>query len=279
MAIFVPEIFREALNAQIGVNLKMGLLATDVTDEVDEIKQAGDTVHFPVIARIGDAEELSDNVETNPERISMVDNKATVKEIGKTVRILDKEQIQIKGKAKNRVVEQLGEVIAKKIDFDLADAIDKDVVLKVAAEGADRVTITEIESLMGLFGDQIDSDSFAGFVVNSKVASLLFRMPEFVSATYTFAANGNGIVKNGLIGYYRAIPVYVSNNNTYDTDKSECKTYLIKKKALGYVFQKDITVEEERMPKLRATDLTASSLVATKVLDTKGVAVLRKTIA
>lgn len=279
MAIFVPEIFREALNAQIGVNLKMGLLATDVTEEVDEIKQAGDSVHFPVISRIGDAEDLSDNVETSPERISMVDNKATIKEIGKTVRVLDKEQIQIKGKAKDRVVEQLGEVMAKKIDFDLADAIDKEVVLKVAATEADKVTAEELENLMGMFGDQIDSDSFAGFVVNSKIASAVCRMPEFVSATYTFAANGNGIVKNGLLGYYRAIPVYVSNNNTYDTDKSECKTYLIKKNALGYVFQKNIMIEEERLPKLRATDLTASSLVATKVLDTKGVAVLRKTIA
>ena len=39
----------------------------------------------------------------------------------------------------------------------------------------------------------------------------------------------------------------VSNNGTYDDAKKECKTYLIKKDALAYVFQKDITVEEERL--------------------------------
>ena len=71
----------------------------------------------------------------------------------------------------------------------------------------------------------------------------------------------------------------VTNNNTFDESTNECKTYLVKKDSIGYVFQKDIAVEEERLPKLRATDIVTTSLFATKLLDPKGVVILRKTIA
>lgn len=50
----------------------------------------------------------------------------------------------------------------------------------------------------------------------------------------------------------------------YDTSASECKTYMVKKNALGYVFQKAINIEEEREAKLLATDIVASSLYVCK---------------
>ena len=43
--------------------------------------------------------------------------------------------------------------------------------------------------------------------------------------------------------------------------------------------QKETTVEEEREAKLLATDLVASNLYAVKLLDSKGVSILKKTIA
>lgn len=43
--------------------------------------------------------------------------------------------------------------------------------------------------------------------------------------------------------------------------------------------QKETTVEEEREAKLLATDLIASNLYAVKLLDAKGVSILKKTIA
>ena len=54
---------------------------------------------------------------------------------------------------------------------------------------------------------------------------------------------------------------------------------MVKKNAVGYIFQKDIAIEEEREAKLLATDIVASSLYATKVIDKDGVVILRKTIA
>ena len=54
---------------------------------------------------------------------------------------------------------------------------------------------------------------------------------------------------------------------------------MIKKGALGYVKQQDVTIELEREAKLFANDIVASDLYATKVLDVDGVVILRKTIA
>ena len=54
--IIVPEVFGDAVNASMGVALRVGRVATDFTDMVEEITQYGGTVHFPVIDRISDAE-------------------------------------------------------------------------------------------------------------------------------------------------------------------------------------------------------------------------------
>ena len=278
MALVIPEIFADAINEKLGVSLKVGSLAFDATDMVGEIRQSGDTVHFPIINRITDATELTDGVEVTPERVSMQDNTAEIKEIGKGVRVLDREEIQIKGGAMDKMVVQLAEAMAKKIDLDLVAAMDADAVYKQATTGADAVTKTELDSAIGLFGDQIDSDTFAAWVINSRLVSSFMNMDAFVSTTLTHTTEGNGIVRNGVIGYLYNVPVMVSNNGTYDDAKKECKTYLIKKDALAYVFQKDITVEEERLPKLRATDIVTTSLYAVKLLDASGVAILRKTI-
>ena len=279
MALVIPEIFADAINEKLGVSLKVGSCAFDATDMVGEIRQSGDTVHFPIINRITDATELTDNVEVTPERVSMQDNSAEIKEVGKAVRILDKEEIQIKGGAMDKMVVQLAEAMAKKIDLDLVAAMDADAVYKQAAAAADAVTKDELDATIGLFGDQIDGDTFAAWVINSRLVSSFMNMDAFVSASLTHTTEGNGIVRNGVIGYLYNVPVMVSNNGTYDTDASECKTYLIKKDALAYVFQKDIQVEEERLPKLRATDIVTTSLYAVKLLDASGVAILRKTIA
>ena len=115
--------------------------------------------------------------------------------------------------------------------------------------------------------------------MNSRLVPDLMNMDAFVSTAKTYAHDGNGIVKNGIVGYLYNVPVMVSDNNTFDEASGECKTYLIKKDALGYVFQKDIVVEEERNAKLRATDIVTTALYATKLLDAQGVVILRKTIA
>ena len=65
----------------------------------------------------------------------------------------------------------------------------------------------------------------------------------------------------------------------WDATNSEPVIAIVKKGALGYIMQKETTIEEEREAKLLATDLIASNLYAVKLLDAKGVSILKKTIA
>ena len=46
MAIIVPEVFADAVNSAMGVALRVGRVATDFTEMVEEITQYGGSVHF-----------------------------------------------------------------------------------------------------------------------------------------------------------------------------------------------------------------------------------------
>lgn len=277
--IFIPEIFADAINEKLGTTLRFGSVAFDATSLVSEIKSAGDTMHFPKLKRTATVESVVQGTALTPAVIDMTDSEAVIKYIGSAFRVYDSEKAQIKGVVYDKIIEQVSTAMAKTIDTDLATAIDTDAVFKSALAGADKITSAELQTAIDNFGDNVDTDSFAAIVINSKLRSSFVGMPEFTSTALTYQTNGNGIVQNGVIGYYFGIPVIVTNNGTYDTAKAEAKTYIIKKDALGYVFQKGITLEEEREAKLLATDVVASSLYATKLLDEKGVVICRKTIA
>ncbi len=271
MAYIIPEVFADAVNAALGVKLRVGNLATDYTSLVDEITTYGDEVHFPVIDRITDAGVITPGTAMTPDTVSMTDSAATIKQVGKSVRIFDKYSVQVKGALKDRLAEQLGESMAKAVDADLVNAIRTEAVYKDST--LTTLTQADVDAAFDVFGDDIDNDTFAGILINSRLRSAFMSMSAFTDATKTYAANGNGIVKDGIVGYWNGnIPVYVSNNGTYSDDKSLLA--VVKKDALGVVWQTVPTVEEEREAKLLATDLVASEMYATKLVHTDGVSIL-----
>lgn len=276
--IFIPEIFSDAVNEKLGTTLRFGSVAFDASSLVPEIKAAGDTMHFPKIKRTAVVENVVKGTALTPAELDMSDSTAEIKYIGSAFRIYDKDKAQVKGVLQDKIVMQVSDVMAKQIDTDLAAACDT-AVFKSAVAAADKITSAELQTGIDNFGDSVDTDSFAAIIINAKLRSSFAGMDEFVNTAKTYQTNGNGLVQNGVIGYYFGIPVIVTNNGTWDSTKLEAKTYIVKKDALGYVFQKNVTLEESRQALLLATDVVASSLYATKLLDDKGVVVLRKTIA
>lgn len=275
--IVIPELFSESVNAKMDIALRVGKLAVDMSDVAEDIRTCGDTIHFPTFDRISDAADVVKGTPLVPEEVNMSDSVAKIKQVGKSVRIYDKDSIQVKGAMKDRMAEQMGEVMAKDVDFSLIKEMDDNAVYKVASPSLD---ITAIEAAFDCFGDQCDSASFAGILINHRLRKVFTAMDEFVSISKTYAKDGNGVIENGVCGYWLGtIPVIICDNNTYDTNLMECKTYLVKKNALGVIWQKEVTIEEEREGKLLATDLIASDLYAVKLMDTKGCAIIRKTIA
>lgn len=273
----IPELFSESVNAKMDIALRVGKLATDMTDLAEDIRTCGDTIHFPTFDRISDAADVVKGTPLVPEEVNMSDSVAKIKQVGKSVRIYDIDSVQVRGAMKDRMAEQLAQTMAKNVDRSLIDELDNNAVYKVASPSLD---ITAIEAAFDCFGDDVDSASFAGILINHRLRKVFTAMDEFVSISKTYAKDGNGVIENGVCGYWLGtIPVIICDNNTYDTSLLETKTYIVKKNALGVIWQKEVTIEEEREGKLLATDLIASDLYAVKLMDTKGCAVIRKTIA
>ena len=276
----IPELFSEAVNSKMEVSLRVGRLATDMTDLAEDITTCGDIIHFPTFDRISDASTVVNGTPIVPEEVNMTDSTAKIGQVAKSVRIYDKDSVQVKGAMKDRMADQIGEVMAKDVDRNLIDEMDANAVYKVPTSAPEDLTGLEIESAFDCFGDDVDSASFAGILINHRLRSTFTAMDEFTSISKTYAKDANGVVEKGIVGYWLGvIPVIICDNNTYDTTTKECKTYIVRKNALGVIWQKQITIEEERESKLLATDLVASDLYAVKLMDTKGCVILRKTVA
>lgn len=279
MSLVIDSVYADAVNSKLGTALKMKSVATDYTDMVSEILVYGNEVHFPTFDRLTSADEVTKGTALVPEEVGMSDNVATVKQTGKAVRIYDKDKAQIKGAVVDNMAVQTAEVMGAKIDTDLANEVIENAVFKTAL-GGDALTVTAIDGAFDVFGDQVQNSSFAGIVAHGKFRSQLMKMDEFTKIDKTYAVIGNGIVDDSnCIGFWNGtIPVYLSDQ-MWDATNSEPVMAIVKKGALGYIMQKETTIEEEREAKLLATDLVASNLYAVKLLDSKGVSILKKTIA
>lgn len=276
--LFIPQVFSDAINEKLGTSLKWGSISVDATSMVPEIKNYGDTVHFPKIKRTAIITTPVKGTPMVPAELDMSDSTASIKYVASPFRVYDIDKAQVKGDVQNRVIEQIGDAMAKQIDTDLAAEADNSV-LKTAASMANSLTSQEIQSGFDNFGDNVDTDTFAAIMINPRLRSVFVNMPEFVNTALTYRTMNNGLVKNGVIGEYFGVPVIVTTNGTYDSVKAECKTYIVKKDALGYVYQKNITYNEAYNPLLLATDISASSLYAVKILNETGIVVIRKTVA
>jgi hypothetical protein len=276
--LFIPEVFKDAINEKLGTTLKWGSVAVDATSMVPEIKSYGDTVHFPKLKRTAVVTTPVKGTPMTPAEIDMSDATATVKYVASPFRVYDIDKAQVKGDVQNLVINQIGDAMAKQIDTDLATEADN-TVFKTATAAVDNITSAELQSGFDNFGDDVDTDSFAAIIINPRLRSKFAGMTEFVNTALTYQSADNGLVKNGIIGHYFGVPVIVTSNGTYDSAKAECKSYIVKKNALSYVFQKNIAYNEAYNPLLLATDISASTLYAVKLLDDTGIVVLRKTVA
>lgn len=279
MSLFIQEVFADAINAKLGVSLKMGQFAVDVTNEVADITTCGDEINFPKFERVASVGNVEKGKALVPSEISMTENKATIKQTGGSIRVYDKDAKQIKGATLDNMAQQLIDAMVQDLDSSLSATMDTETKKKSPTASATAITNDELLLAFALFGDDVDTTTFAGIAINSRLLPSFLKMDEFTSTEKTYQHDGNGIIKNSLVGYWMGIPVVVTNNGTYDSTASECKSYMIKKGALGYVKQQDVTLEIEREGKLLANDIIVSDLYATKVMDVDGIVVIKKTIA
>lgn len=273
--LIVPEIYAGLVREKFEGKIKIAGLATNLGFLKNS--NVGESVTFPKFKTIGDANEVVKGTASPISELEQTSSQATIKMIDKIVRVYDIDDMTALGNHIEEASNQQAIVFARKLDKDLvAEALTSP--LKSATAGATAITATEINAGLQLFGDEQDTEEMAGIVVNSLLASSFYNMQEFITATRTDVAMGNGIVRSGVIGYFRGIPVYMADHGTYDSTKSECTSFIIKKNALAFMEKRGIGIKEEREEKLHASDLIGSYIYACKLINDDGVIVLRKTI-
>jgi hypothetical protein len=278
MALIVPEVFAELVREKVKGKVVLLNLAQEIGD-LPEFATVGDTITFPKWKLIGNAEDIVKGTPLTPESLNQESSSAKIVHKGKAVRIYDVEMLTGLGDRKiEEAAEQTAIVLTRGLDDDLSVEA-KSAPLKKAIAGATVITNADLEAGLQLFGDDVDSETFSGIVINSRLIASMMQLDGFIDKNKTTVSENNGVVRKGLIGYYRMIPIYVSDKGTYDSTLNECITFILKNSALGYKLKKQLDVEEEREAKLKATDIVSDMMYAVHLIDEGGCVVLRKTIA
>jgi hypothetical protein len=276
MAIIVPEVYANLVTEKVKGKVKISQLA----DTLGVLSgNVGDTVTFPMFKALSDAVLMAKGDTITPEQLAQTSSSKKIMQYGKGVKVYDIEEEVALGRMLENGAEQQARIFARALDNEMVKDIDTNAILKSATVGANAITESELINGFQLFGDEQDNDEFAGIVINSLLAPSFYAMNGFIKSDVTYSKEGNGIIRNGVIGFYRGtIPVILSDVNTYDSTKLECKSYIIKKGALVIMPKRNILVEEQRHAETKSTDLYCDMIFATGLIMKDGVVIVRKTI-
>lgn len=274
--LIIPEVYAGIVREKFLGRVKVANLVADLGFLKNTT--VGDTVTFPKFRTITNPNEVVKGTPIEVEELTQTSSQATIKQVGKGVRVYDIDDLTAFGNFVQESATQQAIVFARKLDLDLIEEA-KTSPLKHSVEVKDKLTSTDLNGALNLYGDEQDTEDFSGIVINSVLLPSLYAMPEFIDKTKTIVSENNGIITNGLVGFYRNIPVFLSDHGTYDDTNQEPITLIIKKNSLGYMTKRDINIELERMAKLKATDVVGDFIYAVKLTDDAGVVVLKKTIA
>lgn len=277
MALIKPEVYAPLVREKFNGQIKIAKMAMDLGILTNTT--VGETVTFPKWKLLSDATDVTKGTAIKTESLDQDSTQATIKMVApKGTLIYDIDNMTVLGNAINESATQHGKLIARKLDTDLiTEALTSPLASATAAAKA--ITGAEVMTALTLYGDERDTEDFAGIVINSLLLPSFIGMNEFVSADKTYTTDGNGIVRGGLVGYFIGIPVFMTDKGTYDATAQECITFIIKKNSLGYMTKRNINTEVERNASLKANTVFSDMVYAVKLIADDGVVVVRKTIA
>lgn len=281
MAFYVPEIAAPYLIREMSARLVAGRLADDISEDIPDIQWNGSEIVFPVFTRSASAAVIADKGSVTPVEIDGSSTTAPIKHIAAALK-WHEDVLRTSGRVLADLgIRDLADAMALKLDGDLVAEAISGATLKYASAAADALTADELEGGLALFGDRQNAAEFAGILVHSKLFPSFLKMDGFTSDSVTYSKQGNGIVSNQICGFYRGIPVFLTDNGTRPSVSSsyECRTILLKKHGLGYALKKTIEFREAYDPVTFMTNVVADTYAAAKTLDTDKVAWIGKTTA
>ncbi|WP_026893787.1 hypothetical protein [Clostridiisalibacter paucivorans] len=276
MALIQRDIYAQLTREKFEGKVKVLNLARPLGD-LEGMGQ-GEKIAFPKWGLIGQPTEMTKGDAISTEEMQQTESYATIKQVGKGVMVYDSSNKTNLGNQLDEGATQTGLVMARKLDDDLI-AEAKTTPLQTTCADPKAITNAEIETGMLNYGDERDIEEFAGIVVNSLLIPSFYAMNEFTDAQNTTTMQNNGLIRNGLLGFYRGIPVYISDKGTYDSTAGECITLIIKKGSLGYKMAKNLDIELDREAKYKRTNVFADMMYAVKLVKDDGVVCIKSTNA
>ena len=271
--IIVPEVYAELVNEKVVGNV----IVAQACEVLGDLKgKVGETLTMPKWAYIGDAEDIVVGTAMEVSKMKQTSTTATIKMIAApAIAVNDYDDAVGLGNALNNASKQQGISIARKYDTDAIDEARK-TVLQYKIANKDTVTFDEMNSILGLYGDDCNADDFSFIAIHSKFVPSFLKMDGFVDATKTFTQEGSGIQLNNVLGYFRGIAVVVSDR-LYDTANQEGFILAIKKESIGLIPKETPFTEVERDASTRTNNIFTSQYYAMALINDAGV-VLAQTV-
>lgn len=277
MSFYVPEIAAPYLMREMESRLVIGKLATNISDSIDNLAWNGSEIVFPTYVRAAVADVVAAKGAVVPVEIDGSSSAAPIRHLAASIK-WHEDVVRTSG----RVVADLGlrdlsDAMSKKLDADIMAEAVSNATLRCAVADGKQLFEDEVEEGLALFGDRQNVNEFAGILINSQLFPSFLEMVGFSSTNMTYATPDNGIIRNQCAGYFRGIPVYLTNNGTMEG--SEYKTVILKRGGLGFAMKKRPEFKESYDVTSFYHTVVVDTYAATKILDPDKVAVLAKTIS
>lgn len=271
--VIVPEVYAELVREKVAGKV----MVAQACKVLGNLKgKVGETLTMPKWAYIGDAKDIVLGTPMEATNMKQTSTTATIKMIAApAISVNDYDDVVELGSALDEASKQQGTSIARKLDIDAINE-GKKTVLQKQLETKNTVTFDEMNAILGLYGDDANASDFEFIAIHSAFIPSFLKMDGFVSAEVTFTAQGNGIQLNNLLGYFRGIPVVVSDR-LYDNTNTEGFILVIKKDSIGLIPKESPFTEVARDASTRTNTIFTSQYYAMALIDDAGV-VLAQTV-
>ena len=210
LAVFIPQIWTDAVRASFKKSLVMANLGTDYSSLVTG---GGDTIHIPSVADVADAAVKAAHVPVN--YTNATEDKLSI-EISQhqyaSAMIEDMGAIQSSSDLLSMYADSIGYKLGLGVEVAVEVALALtteciDIAGNAVAKTIDAATLAHMSKVAMENNAPLNE---CALILNPTLYSSLFRIDDFIHVSKTGAVD----VPNGLVGQVMGMPVYLSNNIT-----------------------------------------------------------------
>ena len=236
-AMINPEVLGAMVDGELEFALKFTNLAT-----VDHtlVGRPGNTVSLPAYKMIGEAVDVAEGEAIPVEALATEMENVTVKKAGKGVRITDEAILSGYGDPLGQASKQLAKAIAAKVDTDVMaclEGIGEEMTINKA------LSAEVVSEALVKFGEDLEGQKV--LLISPAQLHTLKQDPTWLSVQEL----GKEALVEGAIGQIHGCDVVISNRVTNTN-------YIVKPGAVAIYLKRETALETERIPSIRATELT-----------------------